>query len=63
VVAFLVRRDGLTDGGDVLEWCRERLAPYKRPREAVVLAELPLGPTGKVDKVALRGQLRSALAK
>jgi long-chain acyl-CoA synthetase len=63
VVAFLVRRDGATGGADVLAWCRDRLAPYKRPREVVVVTALPLGPTGKVDKVALRQHLPAGLAK
>jgi long-chain acyl-CoA synthetase len=29
-------------------WCRERLAPPKRPKEYVVLEELPRTLTGKV---------------
>ena len=30
------------------------LAPYKRPRQLVVVASLPRNPTGKLDKRALR---------
>ena len=56
VVAFLVPR-GEVGAGDVLAWCRERLASYKCPREVHILSELPLGATGKVDKVALRASL------
>lgn len=44
--------DGLA--GRLAEWCRERLANYKRPKRISVSAELPLLPVGKVDKVELK---------
>ena len=55
VVAVVVRRDGsdLT-AGDVIAYCRERLAAYKYPREIRFMAELPKGPSGKILKSALR---------
>ena len=59
VVAFLVLREGDADVDDVLAWCGERLAPYKRPREVHAVSELPLGATGKVDKVVLRERARA----
>jgi long-chain acyl-CoA synthetase len=42
---------------DLKHWCHERLAVYKRPREYVVLDELPKTPTGKVLKRELRVML------
>lgn len=40
---------------EVLEaWCRERLANYKIPKRIVILAEMPLLPIGKIDKVTLK---------
>ena len=52
-VAYVVARPGMT--ADVLEqYCRERLANYKLPKEFVLCDELPLLPIGKVDKVALK---------
>lgn len=39
---------------DVLAFAREHLAPYKVPRRVVVVDELPLGGTGKVQKDRLR---------
>ena len=58
VVAVLVAQPGADlDADEVSAWCAERLAPYKRPREVRVVPELPLGPTGKVDKVRLRAEL------
>ena len=53
--AFIVRRDGpaVTDV-EVIEYCRNGLADYKRPRKVVFLTELPRNPTGKVLKRDLR---------
>jgi long-chain acyl-CoA synthetase len=41
---------------DLLDWCRERLAPYKAPRRIWILdaGGLPLNPTGKVLRRELR---------
>ena len=58
VVAFVVRRPGSrTSEGDLLAFCRERLATYKRPKEIVFTAMLPTSPIGKVLKKELRAQL------
>lgn len=53
--AFIVLRDGqqLTET-DVVTFCREGLADYKRPRKVTFLPELPRNPTGKVLKRELR---------
>ena len=39
---------------DVISWCRENMANYKVPRRVEVVEELPLTPSGKVQKFALR---------
>ncbi|MGC1459190.1 MAG: AMP-binding protein [Steroidobacteraceae bacterium] len=39
------------------QWCQDRLAVYKRPREYVILDALPKTPTGKVLKRELRVML------
>ncbi|MGD0631775.1 MAG: class I adenylate-forming enzyme family protein [Terracidiphilus sp.] len=41
---------------DLLEWCRERLAPYKAPRRIWILESLPQNHTGKVMRRVLREQ-------
>ena len=41
---------------DLLEWCRERLAPYKAPRRIWILEALPQNHTGKVMRRVLREQ-------
>jgi long-chain acyl-CoA synthetase len=58
VVAVLVAQPGVDlHSDDISAFCSERLAPYKRPREIRIVSELPVGPTGKVDKVRLRAEL------
>ncbi|GAA0944133.1 long-chain-fatty-acid--CoA ligase [Actinocorallia libanotica] len=39
---------------ELAEWCRERLASYKRPTAVVAVAELPRNASGKVLKHELR---------
>jgi fatty-acyl-CoA synthase len=53
--AFVVIRDGkqLTET-EVINYCREGLADYKRPRKVTFMAELPRNPTGKILKRELR---------
>jgi acyl-CoA synthetase (AMP-forming)/AMP-acid ligase II len=38
---------------------RERLARYKAPRRLVLVADLPVLPSGKVDKKRLRADLKA----
>jgi acyl-CoA synthetase (AMP-forming)/AMP-acid ligase II len=55
VVAFVELRAGATATAEALRaFAAERLAPYKRPGEVVVLAALPATSTGKVLKSTLR---------
>jgi acyl-CoA synthetase (AMP-forming)/AMP-acid ligase II len=51
VAAWIVVRDGapLTPDG-LLEFCEDRLADYKRPRQLQFVDELPRNATGKVMK-------------
>ena len=61
-VAFVVPTagaEGATLERDALrEWCRARLADYKAPDRVVVVDELPVNSTHKVDKVALAARLQ-----
>ena len=59
----VVLKPGATAGPkDIVLWCRTRLAGYKRPHIVEVRDNLPLGPTGKVLKQALRASARSQAA-
>lgn len=66
-VACVVIRCGATvDGDGLIDWCRDGLAAFKRPRAVVTMAELPKTPTGKVRRNELRrlvARLRFDLAE
>jgi long-chain acyl-CoA synthetase len=55
VVAVVVLRAGagLTEQ-EIIDYCKERLAAYKYPREVRFRSELPKGPSGKILKIELR---------
>ncbi|WP_433334275.1 class I adenylate-forming enzyme family protein [Spirillospora sp. CA-294931] len=57
--AFVVCGGPAPEPGDLAEHCRTRLARYKVPKRIEIVTELPLLPTGKVDKSALRDEIRS----
>jgi fatty-acyl-CoA synthase len=53
--AFLAcRASASLDPEAARQLCRQHLAGYKVPRQVTVLPELPKGPTGKIDRLALR---------
>ena len=52
-LAFCEARPG-ANAGDILAFCKGRLATYKLPREIIFVDELPRNPTGKVTKTTLR---------
>jgi acyl-CoA synthetase (AMP-forming)/AMP-acid ligase II len=58
-VAF-VALDGTAEPSELLSFAGERLAGYKRPREVIVLDELPRLPTGKLLRRELRDRAREA---
>jgi fatty-acyl-CoA synthase len=55
VRAVVVLRPGEEAGAEeLIEFCRGRIADYKRPRSVTFLDELPRNPSGKVLKRELR---------
>ncbi len=52
--AVVLARQDAGRGGEIVAFCRERLAHYKCPRAVDVLAALPRTGSGKIDKKALR---------
>jgi malonyl-CoA/methylmalonyl-CoA synthetase len=63
VVAAVVPRGGLTQpvmAEALRDFCRGRMAPYKVPRQVVLLDELPRNALGKVVKRALMERLQGA---
>jgi len=58
VAAFVVPRPGeAIDPAEIVEYCRQRLASFKKPEVVRVVDALPKNPMGKV----LRNELRAAL--
>ncbi len=62
----VIRAAAVAEGGHALDagklraFCAERLPPYMIPVSIAVLASLPRGSTGKVDKLRLREELSHA---
>ncbi|ASR35307.1 long-chain fatty acid--CoA ligase [Prauserella marina] len=49
--------DDPPDAAGLAEWCRDKLAGYKRPRRMAIVPALPRNPSGKVLKTELRADL------
>jgi acyl-CoA synthetase (AMP-forming)/AMP-acid ligase II len=45
------------NGDDLIEFCRNRIASYKKPRSVEFVAELPVSGYGKILKRELRTQV------
>jgi long-chain acyl-CoA synthetase len=53
--AFLTEKEGLKiEPAEIMKICREELAPFKRPKDIIVLPELPKNALQKVLKKELR---------
>ncbi|GLV53546.1 long-chain-fatty-acid--CoA ligase [Dictyobacter sp. S3.2.2.5] len=59
VVAVIVpRTDHRPQASDIIAFCRQQLASYKKPRQIVVVDALPRNALGKVQKHVLAAQLQ-----
>lgn len=55
VHALVVRRSGVDlSAGELIAWCRERMAHFKCPRSVGFLDGLPRNGVGKIDKPSIR---------
>ncbi|MET0234983.1 MAG: benzoate-CoA ligase family protein [Kibdelosporangium sp.] len=62
-VACVVAAPGATvDAAELITWCRETLASFKRPRAVITLTELPKTATGKIRRNILREEVSDSLA-
>ncbi len=59
-VAFVVAR-AQTSEAELVQWCREGMPAFKRPRRVVFVDELPRTATGKMQRYKLRQQMGDAL--
>ena len=55
VRAYVTVREGAPrpSSAEMILFCRDRVG-YKAPEEVIFLDEMPLNPTGKVDRVGLK---------
>jgi benzoate-CoA ligase family protein len=64
VVACVVPMPGkAVDGDQLIAFCREGLAAFKRPRQVLVLEGLPKTATGKIQRVVVREMAADTLRK
>ena len=64
VVACVVPMPGrAVDGAELIAFCREGLAAFKRPRQVLVLDALPKTATGKIQRVVVREIAADTLRK
>lgn len=61
-VAVVVAKDELT-AEELDAWCREGLAPFKRPRRVYFVDELPKTATGKMQRFKVRALVKELDAK
>lgn len=61
-VAVVVEREGAVLAEDVTEWCRSRMAGFKRPRAIFFVDELPRNSVGKVQKAQLKERFGGAIS-
>ena len=56
VRAVVVPRKGVEDltQGEIIEWCKGKIASYKKPRSVIFTKKLPLSPVGKVLRAKIK---------
>jgi acyl-CoA synthetase (AMP-forming)/AMP-acid ligase II len=58
VAAAVVLADGtVAEERELRDFCSGRLAEFKVPRKVLILAEIPKGATGKVQRIGLAEKL------
>jgi acyl-CoA synthetase (AMP-forming)/AMP-acid ligase II len=64
IKALVVMREGITiSGRDIINFCAERLADYKKPQSVEFRRELPKNSQGKILKRALRAKYWSGTGR
>jgi len=57
VKAYIVLKEGVTTTEEeFVEWCRDRMAGYKRPKAVEFRDELPMSQVGKILRRVLRNE-------
>ena len=53
----MLREGAAATEGEMRDFARARLAPFKVPRRVVFVAEIPKGATGKLQRIGLAEKL------
>ena len=56
------RTESTPTEAQIIAWCRDQMANFKVPRHVELVEQLPLNPSGKVLKFALRDRARKTVA-
>jgi acyl-coenzyme A synthetase/AMP-(fatty) acid ligase len=56
-LAVVLKADQQLSEAELLAFLRQRLAPFKVPKRIVFVAELPKGPSGKVNRLTMARSL------
>lgn len=59
VCAVVVASRDNTDAEEIVDWTKDKIAGFKRPRAVFLSDSLPTNASGKVDKVALRRSIET----
>jgi acyl-CoA synthetase (AMP-forming)/AMP-acid ligase II len=60
VKVIVVSRQGMTvTPEEIIEYCRDKMAGFKRPKSAEIWQELPKNPSGKILKREIRQRYRA----
>jgi long-chain acyl-CoA synthetase len=57
-VALKPEYKGKVSEEDIINWCKENMAPYKYPRNVIIMEELPKSMIGKILRRVLRDEAR-----
>ena len=55
VKVFVVRRDASLTEAELMDWCRQQLTGYKKPKHIEFRSDLPKSNVGKILRRELRG--------
>jgi acyl-CoA synthetase (AMP-forming)/AMP-acid ligase II len=58
----VARTDCDVEKNDLIEWCHERLASFKKPEIVIFVDSLPRNPLGKLMRLELRAQLHAQIS-
>jgi benzoate-CoA ligase family protein len=63
VACVVVTAGATTTSDELIQWCRDGLAVFKRPRAVLMVAAFPTTATGKIQRFKLRELARQQLAQ